>query len=74
MTCKSEQSFVRGSQRGLFVLAAPHSLRDLSSPTRDQTQAPCSGRRSKHWIQPGNSSMFPKLDRLYQKIVPRIAH
>ena len=26
-----------------LFLAAPGSLRDLSSPTRDRTQAPCSG-------------------------------
>ena len=26
-----------------FFLAVPHGLRDLSSPTKDQTQAPCSG-------------------------------
>ena len=26
------------------VMAAPHILRDLSSPTRDRTRAPCSGR------------------------------
>ena len=27
----------------LFVLAVPHSMRDLSSPTKDRTHAPCSG-------------------------------
>ena len=27
----------------LFFLAMPHSMQDLSSPTRDQTHAPCSG-------------------------------
>ena len=26
-----------------FFLAEPRSMRDLSSPTRDQTQVPCSG-------------------------------
>ena len=26
-----------------FFLAMPHSMQDLSSPTRDQTHAPCSG-------------------------------
>ena len=26
-----------------FILAAPRSMQDLSSPTRDRTHAPCSG-------------------------------
>ena len=27
----------------IYFLAAPHCMQDLSSPTRDQTYAPCSG-------------------------------
>ena len=26
-----------------FFLASPHSMRDLSSPARDRTHAPCNG-------------------------------
>ena len=42
----------------LFFLAMPHSMQDLSSPTRDQTHAPCSGNRI---LTTGPSSM-PKKD------------
>ena len=33
-----------GGNKHYFFSATPHSIRDLSSPTRDQTCAPCIGR------------------------------
>ena len=33
-----------------FLLATPHGMRDLSSPTRDRTRTPSTGRQSlNHW-------------------------
>ena len=37
--------------KSFFFLAAPHSMWNLSSLTRDRTRAPCIGRRIlNHWI------------------------
>ena len=42
------KNFFEGERRGIlilffYLLSVPHGMRDLSSPTRDRTHAPCSG-------------------------------
>ena len=43
----------------IFFLALPRGMWDLSSPTRDETRAPCSGSAESTTGPPGKSQYFP---------------
>ena len=48
-----------------FFLAAPHSMQDLSSPTKDQTSTPCSGSaESQPLDQQGSPCIFLNKNRI----------
>ena len=49
----------------IFFLAAPHSMQDLSSPTKDQTSTPCSGSaESQPLDQQGSPCIFLNKNRI----------